>query len=129
MWNNVNNINCGISLQLKGIQIDDVKNIKNIINLVCFVVQSQEISTKFMSGNVIFTWPSSGNSSVYDVIITRNTTKDPTKRITVPEYIVKNATLYHSIGISMYYLKPNVREIRSAYNGIWSLFLFLMFNS
>lgn len=110
-------------------QKDDVKNIKNIINLVCFVAQSQEISTKFMSGNVIFTWPSSGNSSSYDVTITRNTTKDPSKRIRVPECIVKNAILYHSIGISMYYLTPTVREIRSTYNGIKSLFLFLMFNS
>lgn len=94
--------------------------------MVCFVAQSQEISTKFMSGNVIFTWPSSGNSSLYDVAITRNTTKDQWKRITVPEYIVKNAILYHSIGISMYYINPTVREIRSAYNGIKSLFLLLI---
>uniref|UniRef100_K1PYB9 Uncharacterized protein n=1 Tax=Magallana gigas TaxID=29159 RepID=K1PYB9_MAGGI len=79
--------------------------------------QSEEISTKFMSGNVIFTWPSSGDSSSYDVTITRNTTKDQRKRITVPEYIVKNAILYHSIDITMYYLAPTVREIRSAYNG------------
>ncbi|XP_052692710.1 uncharacterized protein LOC128170988 isoform X2 [Crassostrea angulata] len=84
--------------------------------MVCFVAQSQEISTKFMSGNVIFTWPPSGNSSSYDVIITRNTTKDPLERITVPQCIVKDAILYDSIGISVVYLTPDVRLIRSAYN-------------
>lgn len=86
--------------------------------MVCFVAQSQEISIKFMSGNVIFTWPPSGNSSSYDVIITRNTTKDPLERITVPQCIVKDAILYDSIGFSVVYLTPDVRLIRSAYNGI-----------
>lgn len=90
--------------------------------MVCFVAKTQEISTKFMSGNVIFTWPSSGNSSSYDVIITRNTTEDPLKRITVPQYIVKDAILYESIGILMYYLTPSVHRINSAYRGIYSFF-------
>lgn len=91
--------------------------------MVCFVAQSREISTKFMSGNVIFTWPSSGNSSSYDVIITRNTTQDPSERITVPQYIVKDAILYDSIGILMYYLTPDVHGITSAYKGIYLFFL------
>lgn len=78
--------------------------------------QSQEISTKFMSGNVIFTWPS-GNSSFYDVSITRDTTRDPTAdRINVSQYIVNDVMLYDSISISMYYLTPTVREISSTYN-------------
>lgn len=90
--------------------------------MLCFVAQPLEISTKFMSGNVIFTWPSSGNSSSYDVTITRNTTKDKSKRITVPQYIVKDAILYESIGILMYYLTPDVHEITSAYKGIYLFF-------
>lgn len=91
--------------------------------MVCFVAKLQEISTKFMSGNVIFTWPPSGNSSSYNVTITRNTTKDSSERITVPQYIVKDAILYESIGILMYYLTPEVHGIRSAYKGIYSFFL------
>lgn len=72
-----------------------------------------------MSGNVIFTWPS-GNSSFYDVSITRDTTKDPTAyRINVSQYIVNDVMLYDSISISMFYLTPTVRGISSTYNGIY----------
>lgn len=81
-----------------------------------------------MSGNVIFTWPSSGNSSSYDVYITRPTTGNHA-RVDVPQYIVKDAIFYDSIGILIYYLSSALPEIRSTYNGIWSLFLLLIVNS
>lgn len=93
--------------------------------MVCFVAQSHTISTKFMSGNVIFTWPSPGNSSLYDVYITRDTTEGPVDRVTDSQYIVEDAMLYNSIGIRMFYLKQNNLELRSSYNGIY---LFLISN-
>lgn len=91
--------------------------------MVCFVAQSQKISTKFMSGNVIFTWPSSGNSSQYDVYITRDTTKGSADRVTDPQYIVEDAMLYNSIDIRMFYLNQNNLELRSSYKGIYLFFI------
>lgn len=70
-----------------------------------------------MSGNVIFTWPSSGNSSSYDVYITRHKTPNYT-RVDVPQYIVKDAIFDDSIDILIYYLSSALPEIRSTYNGI-----------
>lgn len=90
--------------------------------MVCFVAQSQKISTKYMSGNVIFTWPSSGNSSSYDVTITRNTTAGRSDRVTDSQYEVKDAILYDFIDIQIVYHKPKQLSIRSSYKGIQYLF-------
>lgn len=86
-----------------------------------FVGQKVQITTKFMAGNVIFTWNST-NYSLYDVLITRDTARDAWTRVIDTQYIVRDVLLYNNITI-------NVRTPRSTtdnilkYNGTISFFL------
>eukprot|EP00105_Crassostrea_gigas_P041559 XP_019925707.1 PREDICTED: uncharacterized protein LOC105335173 [Crassostrea gigas] len=69
--------------------------------------QHLQISTRFMSGNVIFTWTPSNYSS-YDVLITRDTTSDTLwTRVSDTQYTVRDVLLYEKITI-------NVRETSSS---------------
>eukprot|EP00105_Crassostrea_gigas_P020958 XP_011439895.1 PREDICTED: uncharacterized protein LOC105337033 [Crassostrea gigas] len=70
--------------------------------LICLVQgQNLTLSTKFMSGNVIFTWTPSNYSSYY-VIITRDITRDTTwTRVTDTQYTVGDVLQYDSIAINV----------------------------
>ncbi|XP_052692716.1 uncharacterized protein LOC128170993 isoform X1 [Crassostrea angulata] len=58
------------------------------------------ISTRFMSGNVIFTWTPS-NYSFYNVLITRDTTSGYWTRVTDTQYIVTDVLRYDKITINV----------------------------
>eukprot|EP00105_Crassostrea_gigas_P006932 XP_011421012.1 PREDICTED: uncharacterized protein LOC105323640 [Crassostrea gigas] len=62
--------------------------------------QHVQISTRFMSGNVIFTWTSSNYSS-YDISLTRDTAADAWTRMRYAQYTVRDALLYDNIAIKV----------------------------
>ncbi|XP_052692711.1 uncharacterized protein LOC128170990 [Crassostrea angulata] len=69
--------------------------------LLCFVhSQNVQISTRFMSGNVIFTWTPSNYSS-YDISLTRDTAADAWTRMRYAQYTVRDALLYDTITINV----------------------------
>ncbi|XP_052710525.1 uncharacterized protein LOC128184925 [Crassostrea angulata] len=70
--------------------------------ILCFVQgQILHISTLFMSGNVVFRWTPSSNSSNYYVFITRDRSTDARTRVYDTQYTVKDAILYDSITINV----------------------------
>lgn len=75
-----------------------------------FVGQILQISTKFVLGNVIFSWQPLDYSAYY-VQITRDTTGDTWARVNSTYYTVRDVLLYDSISI-------NVRTSGSADNNI-----------
>lgn len=75
-----------------------------------FVGQILQISTKFVLGNVIFSWQPLDYSAYY-VQITRDTISDTWARVNSTRYTVRDVLLYDSISI-------NVRTSGSADNNI-----------
>eukprot|EP00105_Crassostrea_gigas_P018388 XP_011436498.1 PREDICTED: uncharacterized protein LOC105334657 isoform X2 [Crassostrea gigas] len=70
--------------------------------ILCFVEgQILHISTLFMSGNVVFRWTPSSNSSNYYVFITRDRITDARTHVYDTQYTVKDAILYDSITINV----------------------------
>ncbi|XP_052710539.1 hemicentin-1-like [Crassostrea angulata] len=70
--------------------------------ILCFVQgQILYISTLFMSGNVVFRWTPSSNSSNYYVFITRDRITDARTHVYDTQYTVKDAILYDSITINV----------------------------
>nr|XP_034322748.1 carcinoembryonic antigen-related cell adhesion molecule 5 [Crassostrea gigas] len=62
--------------------------------------QNVQISTRFMSGNVIFTWTPSNYSS-YDISLTRDTAADAWTRMRYAQYTVRDVLLYDTITINV----------------------------
>lgn len=89
-----------------------------------FVGQNLTLSTKFMSGNVIFTWTPSNYSS-YDVLITRDTTNDGWTRTSDTQHTVRNVLRYDTITIKVRRPGSTVDNILK-YNGTTSIFLFAL---
>lgn len=81
-----------------------------------------QISTKYMSGNVIFTWTPL-NFSFYDVRLTRDTTADYWTRVSDTQYTVRDVLLYDSITINVRRSGLTVDNIMT-YNGLF-LFTFV----
>lgn len=65
-----------------------------------FVGQKLEIKTKFMMGNVIFTWTPSNQSS-YDVFLTRDKTDDPWDHVIDAKYTARDVLKYDTITINV----------------------------
>uniref|UniRef100_A0A8W8P7P3 Ig-like domain-containing protein n=1 Tax=Magallana gigas TaxID=29159 RepID=A0A8W8P7P3_MAGGI len=84
-------------------------------NRMTYNGQNVQISTRFMSGNVIFTWTPSNHSSYY-ILITRDTTSDRSwTRVTDTQYIVTDVLLYDKITINVR-TPGSATENRMAYN-------------
>nr|XP_034318728.1 uncharacterized protein LOC105336863 isoform X1 [Crassostrea gigas] len=85
--------------------------------LICLVQgQNLQFLTKFMSGNVIFTWTPS-NYSYFDVQITRDTTSDKWDRVNSANYTVRDVLLYDSISINVR-TSASATDNRKTYNVI-----------
>lgn len=69
--------------------------------MFCFSGQILRISTLFRSGNVVFRWTPSSNSSYYYVFITRDRITDARTHVYDSQYTVKDAILYDSITINV----------------------------
>nr|XP_022311879.1 carcinoembryonic antigen-related cell adhesion molecule 6-like [Crassostrea virginica] len=79
------------------------------VMFTCFVVcgllytaqgRPLTISTKFMNGDVLFSW-NGDIGQIYDIQITRDKTTSAWDRQTVTQYTVKDALLYDSISINV----------------------------
>lgn len=80
-----------------------------------------------MSGNVIFTWTPS-NYSTYDVLITRDTTRDTTwTRVSDTQYTVRDVLLYKKITINVRTIGSNV-DNKLTYNGTISSSAFIIYS-
>lgn len=87
----------------------------NHFNILWILGQILPISTKFLSGNVIFTWTPS-NYSFYDVLIIRDTTADSWTRVFDTQYTVRDVLMYNSITINVK-TYGSVADNRKTYNG------------
>lgn len=81
-----------------------------------------QISTKYMSGNVIFTWTPL-NFSVYDVRLTRDRTLDSWTRVSDTQDTVRDVLLYDSITINVR-TPGSPDDNKMTYNGLF-LFTFV----
>lgn len=80
-----------------------------------FVGQILQISTKFVLGNVIFSWQPLDYSAYY-VQITRDTTSDTWARVNSTHYTVRDVLLYDSISINVRTSASDDNNIET-YNG------------
>lgn len=56
---------------------------------------------KFVDGNLTFTWNSQSNKGIYDVEITKNTTREDWERINVTQFTVTDVILYDHVKINV----------------------------
>lgn len=88
-----------------------------LIILECFGFLGQilQISARFSSGNVIFTWTPS-YYSMYNVLLTRDTSSNDSALVNNTQYTVRDVLLYDSITISVKSIGSPV-DNRMTYNG------------
>lgn len=56
---------------------------------------------KFVDGNLTFTWNSQSTKGIYDVEITKNTTREDWKRINVTQFTVTDVISYDHVKINV----------------------------